>query len=60
MSYTDDVARPWSWCRTKRIVERGIHSHRFNGFDCHTWGAQLRRYPNRPKRPFWLMRLRRA
>ena len=58
MSYTDDVERPFSWAVTRRMVHKAIKGRRFNGFDCRTWGLRLNRYPNRPKRPLWLMRVR--
>jgi hypothetical protein len=31
-------------------VDKAIKGSRFNGFDWHAWGMQLRRYPNRPRR----------
>jgi hypothetical protein len=40
------------------MVHKAIKGSRFNGFDCRTWGLRLNRYPNRPKRPLWLMRVR--
>lgn len=60
MSYSDDVARPLAGCRTNRLRQRAMRSGRFNGFDWHTWGMQMRRYPKRPRRPLWLWRARRS
>lgn len=57
MSYTDDIARPFAGAWSIRRRKAGLRSHRFNGFDWHAWGMQLRRYPSKP-RPMKAIRLR--